>query len=360
MPTEPVIESADVASEPARSSPWRRWLFRILKYALLAVVLVALGSHVRKLIADWRAHESVLRDTPIRPGWLIVAALTYGVGQVCFAAFWWRLLVRLGLHRRFSPVLQAYGIGTMGKYVPGKALVVLIRTGMITIPNVGRVWVGLSAVYETFVMMSVGGLLAAVCLFIVRSDDVLVWAGAAAAGIGLSAVLHPVFFGRFARLIALPFRREGNELSTAGWYTAYWKLGWISAIAWVLSGASLFAVLLSLGVERLLGVDFLLAVGTAALATTAGFIVVVLPAGVGVRELIIIHLLEQPFGHGRAVLASLILRTVWTLTEIALAGGLYGLYLWHKPRRPSENREATSDPASPREVPPFPAGGSDR
>lgn len=328
MPSKPSQPPSQAAPEKPEPSPLRRWVVFLLKYGLLAVVLFALGNHVRKLLADWQAHESVLRNTPLRPFWLIAAAAAYAAGQFCFAAFWWRLLVRLGLRSRFGAVLNAYGIGTVGKYVPGKALVVVIRTGMISIPNVGRVWVGLTAVYETLAQMAVGGMVAALCLGIILPQRYTIWGGAAAAGLFLIVVLHPFFFERMARFVELPFRREGATTTSYGWYSTFWRLLFLPVLGWLFTGASQHAVLLALGVEGFRAGDFLLSTGASALATTIGFLILILPAGLGVRELILIHMLDATFGHGRAVLASLLSRTVWTAVELALAGALYALVQW--------------------------------
>ena len=56
---------------------------------------------------------------------------------------------------------RAYYVGHLGKYVPGKALVVIIRTGLISGPRVDTTVAAVSIFIETLTMMAVGAFLAA-------------------------------------------------------------------------------------------------------------------------------------------------------------------------------------------------------
>ena len=54
----------------------------------------------------------------------------------------------------------------------------------------------------------------------------------------------------------------------------------------------------------------------------AGFLSLV-PAGAGVREYVIMALVMQPFGEVAAIASAVLLRIVWLVAEVALAGILY-------------------------------------
>jgi uncharacterized membrane protein YbhN (UPF0104 family) len=69
--------------------------------------------------------------------------------------------------------------------------------------------------------------------------------------------------------------------------------------------------------------DLRVCTAVAGLSTAAGFLVIFMPAGIGVRELVIIQLLTPRIGPVQAVVASLLVRTVWTLAELVLAGVLW-------------------------------------
>ncbi len=125
--------------------------------------------------------------------------------QVCFALFWRKLLRRSGVETTWRQVFRAYGIGTLGKYVPGKACVVLIRTGLLPHPDGGGLAIGLTVVYETLAMMAAGGVVACLCLLLVQPQQWTGWVAPATVAGGFVIGLHPAIFGRLAALAAPPF-----------------------------------------------------------------------------------------------------------------------------------------------------------
>src|SRR5690606_13421225 len=78
---------------------------------------------------------------------------------------------RMGDRLTWRAAIRSYYCGQLGKYVPGKALVPVIR-GQMTAAAGGRFRVGaLAAVYETLLMMAVGGGLALALLPVLLPDD---------------------------------------------------------------------------------------------------------------------------------------------------------------------------------------------
>ena len=57
-------------------------------------------------------------------------------------------------------------------------------------------------------------------------------------------------------------------------------------------------------------------IASVALATVAGFVVAVLPGGLGVREGVLMSALAPALGSDRAVVAALVLRLVWVVAEL--------------------------------------------
>ncbi|MFI5459194.1 MAG: UPF0104 family protein, partial [Isosphaerales bacterium] len=60
-------------------------------------------------------------------------------------------------------------------------------------------------------------------------------------------------------------------------------------------------------------------IASVALATVAGFVVAVLPGGLGVREGVLMSALAPALGSDNAVVAALVLRLVWVGAELAAA-----------------------------------------
>ena len=321
---------ADEAAAPSavgfetQTTQIRRVLYGALKAVIVVLVLYALGRHIWALADEWREQGEAFRDLTFHGGWIAVAAVAYVGGQVCFGLFWARLLARLGAAGSWLTMLKAYTVGTLGKYVPGKALVVILRTGLLRDSGVSRLWIGLAALYETIVVMVIGGVLASVCLWVVQPKQWAYWLGAAAVALGLAATLHPAIFGRLGAFAALPFKNVQGSLPAKCWYKVFWQWSLLPTGGWLMSGGSFWAASWGLGVECSLVYDLVLLTGAAALGTVIGFVFIFLPAGLGVRELIIIQILAPRFGTPVAVVASLLLRTIWTAAEVGLAGLVYG------------------------------------
>jgi uncharacterized membrane protein YbhN (UPF0104 family) len=62
--------------------------------------------------------------------------------------------------------------------------------------------------------------------------------------------------------------------------------------------------------------------GGVALATVAGFVVAVMPGGLGVREWVLMPALTPTLGPKLAVIAALALRLTWVLGELIAAAAL--------------------------------------
>ena len=94
---------------------------------------------------------------------VVASGVLYVLGLVPMGWFWQRdARLRSAAPRRCRPALRAYFLGHLGKYVPGKAMSVILRVAAV------RKWVPsmrialVSTLIETLTMMAVGALLAAV------------------------------------------------------------------------------------------------------------------------------------------------------------------------------------------------------
>jgi hypothetical protein len=303
---------------------WALGWLRRLKPVLILVVFAAVTWRVWILIEELHAHqEGTGFALSVDACWVAVAGLAYLVGAAQFGLFWRELLTDLGLAATRRAALRAYFIGSVGKYVPGKAWVVILRTGLLA-PGPGRrLPVALTVLYETTSQMALGAALAGVCLVAVEPQRWHWWAGGLGIAALLGCVLHPAVFRRLAKLLTLPFKQAGQDTTPRLRYPTLARGSVLILIGWLLLAGSLAAVAKGIGVDVLLPLDWTRLCGAAALATAAGFVVPFMPSGIAVRELIIIELLAPRFGAAAALTASLLLRAVWTLTEVGVAGLLY-------------------------------------
>jgi len=286
-----------------------------------------LGGKSAKLLHDWSQQGGSLADCRLSLWWLVGSAAAYITAQFSFGAFWHVLLRELDVWPSWREMLRAYCVGTLGKYIPGKAMVVVMRTGMVPKADAGRFPIALSVFFETITAMMIGGAVACVCLVAVVPGAWMYWGGAGVAAIAITIGLSPPFFTKAAKLASLPFAVTPISQDTVtAWFRSLRRPAILFSVGgWLLCGASFWAAMMAIGGKCATVEDFAFLTGVTALATVGGFFFVFLPSGIGVRELIIIQLLAPRYGASQAVLASLLLRTVWTVAEVALAGVLYTL-----------------------------------
>jgi hypothetical protein len=335
---------ADDLDMPDHRSPpaWRTWLKPALKLALLAAVIW--GLH-RTVMSAWEQLEAQnWSPASLRPGWLVAAGALYFLGQLFPGWFWREVIGELGPRPRLGEAFRAYYIGHLGKYVPGKATVILIRAGLVRGSGASATAATLAVFYETLSTLAVGAGLAAAIL-VVRFPG-RPWLILSA--VGLAAVVGgptlPFVFRRLVKMTGVGRLNPGvaQEAQRLGYRTmglAWLALPW----AWLLMGGSLWATLAAVGYDSPLGFADQLAicVAAAAIATVAGFISF-LPGGLGVREAALFELLIPWFGADAALVSTVLSRLVWLVAELLISGILYPLV----PRRAANDNLPDGSPSA--------------
>ena len=242
--------------------------------------------------------------------------------------FWHQSLRALGQELPLLHVIRAYYIGHLGKHVPGKAMVVVIRAGLVRRPGVDGPLVVASVFLETLTMMSVGARIAGGIVAVwLRGNPSIAYLAALLAVVAGLPTLPPIF-RRLVRLAGLrwmtPSVRE--KLDRLDWPTM--AVGWLlNTIGWAVLGLSYWAVLegLELASDGL-GGRFYVYVASVSFATVSGFVSMV-PGGLAVREGALTKLttlMIPSIGGGMALVSTILLRFVWFVSELAISGMLYG------------------------------------
>ena len=113
-----------------------------------------LGFVVHNAASLWDAEQVDQLD--VEPIWLAFAAVAYSVGWFPSVWFMRRLLSESGHAASPMSVARSYYCGHLGKYVPGKATVVLIRALLLRERGVPFGAAALATVAETLAMMGTG------------------------------------------------------------------------------------------------------------------------------------------------------------------------------------------------------------
>ncbi len=282
--------------------------------------------------AQLRSEAERLRDAARRfwrasPLPLVLAGLVYAMGLVPAAIFWRNCLVAVGQRVPMADVWWAYVYGNLGKYIPGKAMVLVLRVAELARYGVLKTTVILTIFMETLTLMAVGGALAGLCLIVLGID----WRWTLlSVGLVVAAGLptHPVLLR-----CLLPRLQGGVDSETLSRWTRRitWRLmaqGWGLMLAtWLLWGASLTVILSSLPLAEVADVPWwrLWLAGQAAcgLAVVLGFVSLV-PGGAGVRELVLSVVLTPVVGPLAALSGAVWMRVVWLVTELVCVGAMAG------------------------------------
>jgi len=307
---------------------WTRWGVRVLKVVLGLLVLWAVGRHMARTWADLRQHgESVRFDPP----WIAFGAVLYLTGLSAFGLYYGRILKASATPVGYLPALRAYLISHLGKYVPGKAMVVVMRAGLLTSYGARPATAAFATLYETLTMMAAGGLVAALGFVIRPLPPLLLPVGlghtlpipllllSLGLGVAFWGLVEPRVFPRLSKLISVPFPGVGPKaLPHFSQRLLFEGMAW-SFAGWVLLGLSQVAVIRSFLPDGAPPETWPLVVASVALATVAGFAVAIFPGGLVVREGVLMATLAPVVGADRAVVAALALRLAWVLGEVAIA-----------------------------------------
>ena len=137
---------------------WKRLTITAVKAVVAIVVLWAVGRQVLRAYGDLRSKSESLHFEPV---WLVLAGLLYLAGLLACAVFYERIMRTSPTPIGLVPACRAYIVSHLGKYVPGKAMVVVLRSGMVVPHGARASTAAIATFYETLVMMAAGGLVAA-------------------------------------------------------------------------------------------------------------------------------------------------------------------------------------------------------
>lgn len=305
---------------------------RGVKAALACVILFFVGAQFYRDL-----ERLTLSEIELRPGWLLASGLLYLAGLFPSAWFWRHLLLRFGYPISLYTAVRAHFVGQLGKYVPGKAMAVAIRSELVHPCGVPYGVSVIASFYEVFTGMAAGAILAAVIYAVQPPVDFdLAWhpltLGAVLIGLCGIPLLPGVFNFVIAKLTARVQLMETYRLPPVRFVTLASGLLTTSA-GWWLHGLSTWALLQAVLPDPPILSPATWAQCTAgiAFANVAGFVIVVAPAGLGVREYLLRMLLGS-FGPGQYIaVAVLLLRLDWIVAEALFAVATW----WRKPAEPT-------------------------
>jgi len=293
------------------AAPRRLLASRPLRWALGAAA-VALGGYA--VVRQWPSVRAALASIGVPT--IAVALVSVLVAMVAAMQAWRLILAALGSPLPIRIAARILFVGQLGKYLPGSIWPMLAQMELGATHRVPRHHSASASVLNMFVSLSSALLIALLTLPFVANSASYVWAAVAAPV--LLGCLHPrvlnALLGRLFRLTRQPpLDRPLAAGAVAG------ALAWWSG-AWMCYGLQIWLLTTRLGAPR--GTAALVALGGFSLAWCAGFLAVFVPAGAGVREILLAALLSPIVGAGAATAVALVSRVLTTAGDLLAAAAV--------------------------------------
>jgi len=302
----------DVANPPARAAnSWKAVLVSWLRRVLLTAVVAGAGYY---LVSRWDEFWSTLATVPWYSGVLSMVAVVAGIVTGVFA--WQTVINDLGEPVSRVRAAQIYLVSQLGKYVPGSVWAYVLQMELGRKAGLPRARIFVSSLVQlavSVVAMLTLGMIALPKLL--DQNPRAVWLYVA---LPCSLVaLHPKVM-TFGVNLVLRMLRKATLDHELHWTTIARTLG-LSALTYVLFGLHLWLLATAGGTPSL---DvLLLCIGSIAVGLVAGLVFFMVPSGVGARDVLVALVLVPTVGVTAAAAFAVASRVMFTVAELATAGG---------------------------------------
>lgn len=247
--------------------------------ALMGITFVALRLHDYSISLDFSRFDAAR--------WSVVVELTiiYGLANLMLALAWWNLLAQFGASVSKRWAIKTYGISQLAKYVPGNIFHLAGRQAMGMAAGTPGWVLAKSSIWE-LVLISIAG-----AMFSLLALPLLIPGLSVAISTGVFAVVVVIAVSLFWRFVGSPVAHA------FGWYVCFLAISGL-----------LFTELIALqdGMLEISSFKWLPLCGAYVLAWLIGLLTPGAPAGVGVRELVLLFLLKGEISETDLVFAVLL------------------------------------------------------
>jgi len=301
---------AELTTRPGeqREKGWRFRCLQIVSFFLLGTVLAFLVRHVAA------NSEAVGNTAWPRPEWAATAVLPGLAALLLFASVLRRLLIAQGVQISYERSLGLCYLPLLGKYVPGKIWAILAAAYLYR-----REGISIRVAVTSMILHMTAGIIAAAVVgltltgvaqntvrtaFLLTAVTVMAFASA-------PRVFYPTV-NAFLRLSGrLPLE---HRITTIGFLIMVGTL----VVSYTVFGLGFVCLVLSFAEPS--PAYFASMVGLFSLAQVAGFLAVFAPAGLGVREGVLLLGLQPIVGPGAAIVITGACRIWQTALELLMAG----------------------------------------
>lgn len=309
------MSPSDAPAEPPVRTRRKRVL-DTLRIGFLVVILVVVA------VALWSNWEEVRGDLRRLGPATLLSATALALLSPFFTVLGWRvLLADLGSRLHIAQASGVFFVGQLGKYLPGSVWSVVVQTEMaarLGVPRRRSAVVGLLCIALSALTGMIAGL-PALPVLLTRGDAVIPWWSLLLIIGVLGVLLWPPLLNWGIRTLLRVLRREplDHDLTHAAvglsslWFLSSWLVGGLSV--WVMARN---VAPDDADASRLL----LVAVSGYLLAAGIGMFSIVVPAGVGVRDGVMVVLLTTQMSLSAATAVVVVARFLTVLADVVWAG----------------------------------------
>lgn len=283
---------------------------RLVNLLGIAIGVAGLTFVAVRIVQDRNEIADALASSD--PVWLVVAVV-FGLASMTLLGVNWLLIVRHGgAPAPWRRGLYWFFVGQLGKYVPGGIWPIVGQAELAHRDHTPR-----PVAYWSTAMSMVATLLGAVGVAAIAG--IVSPAGSRLVPILLGIALIVGFAALASRRIRVALHRLADRITPRKLRLpdARWFAGIVARYfpVWVLfSGMNIFSVR-ALGVS--LDTDLVITlISVTCVSWIAGFVIVGLPGGLGVREAVFISMMTAPLGAGIAVSVAVISRVVSVAVDL--------------------------------------------
>ena len=297
----------DQPADPPKPSLVGRVFTIVLGIAVVAFVVVAL----------WRNWDAVRDDLDqLTVADLALSTALGFVGVFGLWAAWYAVLAGLGERMPRHDSMVTFYAGQLGKYVPGSVWQAVIQAELGRRHHISRTKMYLTLALWMGILVAVGGLVSLLVLLEPEQEIATLWVVAAAVGglVGLALLLHRK---GFVRALAIISRRTGRSFELDPVESPYnWYSIGLSLLTWIVFGLHAWAIARPLGASA---GDVAAVIGAFTLAWVVGVLAVPIPAGLGLREAVLVLTLGAVLGRPGAIALALVSRFELVVVDVVVA-----------------------------------------
>lgn len=312
------------------------------KIVLQAIILIAALVACALALADqWPSISSRLHR--IGPDPVVGALALAGVANISAMMSWRAILVDLGSPLPRRAAARIFFLSSIGKYLPGSVWPYMAQMEMGRKYDIPRPRSAAASILAVLVSLTIGLLIAAATIPWTSASAMRTYWPVFLAVPVLLAALHPAVIERLVGFALRVLKRPPLD-QRVSWSGLAVSSAW-TVLTWVAYGFQVW--ILCDAVAKLGPRAPIECIGAYALAWCAGFLVVIAPAGAGIREVALTASLSAIMPAPAALTVALVSRAVTTVGDFGAAAVGAFLGVGRNATRP-----AVEVPAQPKVGPP--------